>query len=105
MFNNDRNVFSGEPANLGHEKVKLHYVVHYLHRGSFDAWVPPAETDEEKAKVEMYICKLCNRKFRNNLNKKEYPGEDKEMDLFPARGKGLKPPPPLGNGNKGSFYT
>jgi hypothetical protein len=52
--------------------VKLHYVVHYLHRGAFNHIVPELQGDD-RAKVEGYECNVCGKKFKNNVAKSEYP--------------------------------
>ena len=62
---------SGKPANLPIQKIKLHYVVHYLHRGTFNDIIPDLEGDEKK-KVEAYECNICQKKFRNNVQKGEF---------------------------------
>lgn len=63
----------GRPANLAMDKMKLHYVVHYTFRGTWDNLVPK-ENEEELGKIEVYQCNMCQRRFRNNHNKKQYPG-------------------------------
>jgi len=55
------------------DKIKLHYVVHYTFRGWWDYVVPKEK--EELGKIETYECLLCKRRFRNNHNKKQYPGK------------------------------
>ena len=54
-------------------KVKLHYVVHYLHRGTFNHIIPDLQ-GKEKQKVDAYECNICQKKFKNNVQKGEYPG-------------------------------
>merc|ERR1712110_1100187 len=34
----------------------------------------PKEKPEELGKIEVYQCLMCQRRFRNNHNKKQYPG-------------------------------
>lgn len=62
-----------KPARLSMDKIKLHYVVHYTFRGTWD-YLVPIEKEEEKGKIEVYQCLMCTRRFRNNHNKKQYPG-------------------------------
>jgi len=64
---------AARPANLTMDKIKLHYVVHYTFRGTWD-YLVPKEKEEEKGKIEVYQCLMCQRRFRNNHNKKQYPG-------------------------------
>ena len=59
-----------KPANLTLEKLKLHYVVHYMLRGTWSDIVPE-EVDE--GRVEAYKCNICQKKFKNNYEKKEFP--------------------------------
>ena len=59
-----------KPANLTLEKLKLHYVVHYMLRGTWSDIVPE-EVDE--GKIEAYQCNICQKKFKNNYEKKEFP--------------------------------
>ena len=61
------------PAELTLEKLKLHYVVHYLYRGTWDHIVPE-EDPALLGKIECYICNICHKRFKNHLEKKEYPG-------------------------------
>ena len=59
-----------KPANLTLEKLKLHYVVHYMLRGTWSDIVPE-EVDE--GRIEAYKCNICQKKFKNNYDKKEFP--------------------------------
>ena len=43
----------GRPAELNVDKVKLHYVVHYINRGMWDHVVP--EEKEKEGKIGEYI--------------------------------------------------
>ena len=55
------------------DKVKLHYVVHYIYRGIWDDIVP--EEGDREGKIDSYVCNACNNKrFKNYLEKQEYPG-------------------------------
>lgn len=55
------------------DKVKLHYVVHYIYRGTWDHIVP--EEGDKEGKIDSYVCNACsNKRFKNYLEKKEYPG-------------------------------
>jgi DNA-directed RNA polymerase subunit RPC12/RpoP len=63
----------GRPAKLPMDQIKLHYVVHYRLRGFWEKLVPK-EKPEELGKIEVYQCLMCQRRFRNNHNKKQYPG-------------------------------
>lgn len=63
----------GRPARLALDKVKLHYVVHYMFRGTWDHIIPE-EDQNDLGRIEHYACNLCQRRFRNNHEKKEYPG-------------------------------
>ncbi len=94
---------AGNPASLPIQKVKLHYVVHYLHRGVFNHIVPEL-TGEERKRVEGYECNICAKKFKNNVTKGEFPARgsfvchlatdhgkildmmrnDKEVDMSPV---------------------
>ena len=62
----------GRPADIGPDKVKLHYVVHYINRGIWDHVVP--EEGEKEGKIDSYNCNVCSKRFKNYLEKKEYPG-------------------------------
>jgi len=61
------------PARMSLDKVKLHYVVHYMFRGTWDHIIPE-EDQNDLGRIEHYQCNLCQRRFRNNHDKKEYPG-------------------------------
>ena len=63
---------SSRPASLAVDKVKLHYVVHYMNRGLWDHIVP--EEGSKEGQIESYVCNACNRRFKNNLEKRSYPG-------------------------------
>ena len=63
----------GHPATMPLDKVKLHYVIHYLHRGLFNYLVPEVP-EEERDRIDYYTCNICKRKFRNAPAKQEYPG-------------------------------
>jgi len=81
---------AGRPARLGIDKFKLHYFVHYMHRGTWDELVPE-EKEEDLGKIEAYHCNLCPRRFRNNHDKKSYPGRGSIMcHLANEHGKLLK---------------
>ena len=60
----------GKPAFLTIEKLQLHYVVHYLLRGTWNSIV---REDADECRIECYQCNICKKRFRNNLEKKEYP--------------------------------
>lgn len=60
----------GKPALLPIEKLKLHYVVHYMLRGTWSDIVPE---EQDESRVEAYKCNLCQKKFKNNYEKKEFP--------------------------------
>lgn len=68
----------GRPARMAVDKCKLHYFVHYMHRGTWDKTVPE-EKEEDLGKIEAYHCNLCLRRFRNNHEKKSYPGRGSMM--------------------------
>jgi len=68
----------GRPARLTIDKFKLHYFVHYMHRGTWDVLVPE-EKEEDLGKIEAYHCNLCPRRFRNNHDKKSYAGRGSIM--------------------------
>ena len=55
----------GRPAVLPVAKVKLHYVVHYLHRGTFNGVVPELH-GEDRERVDAYVCNICQKPFREN---------------------------------------
>ena len=63
----------GEAALLPVDKVKLHYVVHYLHRGAFDRWVPEAESEEEKLRA-FSAAKLLDLKGVDSAELKQFLG-------------------------------
>lgn len=63
----------GRPCQMTADKFKLHYVVHYMHRGFWDELVPE-ENEAEMGKIEAYHCNMCPRRFRNNHNRQSYPG-------------------------------
>ena len=52
--------------------MKLHYVVHYKEFGYWDHIVP--EEGDRQGKIDSYECKSCNKRFNNNLEKKQYAG-------------------------------
>ena len=54
------------------DKIKLHYVVHYINRGLWDHIVP--EEGDREGKIDQYQCNACDRRFKNFLEKQEYPG-------------------------------
>ena len=60
----------GNPAFLPIEKLKLHYVAHYMLRGTWSDIVPE-EVDE--GRVEAYKCNICQKRFKNYYEKKEFP--------------------------------
>ena len=60
------------PALLALDKMSLHYVIHYIKRGTWDHLIPEL-TEEIKRKVEGYQCNVCGKKFRNNPGKGEFP--------------------------------
>ena len=55
----------GRPAVLPVAKVKLHYVVHYLHRGTFNGVVPELH-GEDRERVDAYVCNICQKPFRDH---------------------------------------
>ena len=57
----------GHPEDLNVTSVKLHYVVHYKEFGYWDHIVP--EEGDRAGKIDCYECKVCDKKFRNNLEK------------------------------------
>jgi hypothetical protein len=65
---------AGKPAEISLDKMKLHYVVHYLYRGVWDHIVPE-EAPGSEGKIECYICNICHKRFKNHPEKKEYPGK------------------------------
>jgi len=61
-----------KPALLSTEKLCLHYVIHYINRGTWDHLLAdPSQAD--RARVDGYQCNVCGKKFRNNHSKQEYP--------------------------------
>ena len=52
----------GRPAEIGPDKVKLHYVVHYINRGKWDHIVP--EEGEKEGKIDSYNCNVCSKRFK-----------------------------------------
>ena len=62
----------GRPARLTSDKVRTHYVIHYLHRGLFDDLVPELE-DGERENVVALECGLCGKRFRNRPERREFP--------------------------------
>jgi len=62
-----------KPCLMNSDKISLHYVIHYIKRGVWDNVVPKLE-EADKPRVEAYQCNICNKKFRNNHSKQEYPG-------------------------------
>jgi len=62
-----------KPCLMNMDKISLHYVIHYIKRGIWDSVVPKLE-ESDKPRVEAYQCNICNKKFRNNHSKQEYPG-------------------------------
>jgi hypothetical protein len=44
-----------------------------MFRGSWDHIIPE-EDQNDLGRIEYYQCNLCQRRFRNNHDKKEYPG-------------------------------
>jgi hypothetical protein len=64
----------GRPAELAPDNVKLHYVAHYIQRGSFDHMVK-AVAEGEKYRYEAYECNLCPFKARNDPAKQKFTGE------------------------------
>ena len=59
----------GKPAFLPVEKLKLHYVVHYMLRGTWSDVVPE---EEDESRIEAYKCNLCQKRFKNSYEKKEF---------------------------------
>jgi len=57
----------GHPEDLKVESVKLHYVVHYKEFGYWDHIVP--EEGERAGKIDCYECQVCDKKFKNQLEK------------------------------------
>ena len=51
----------GRPARLAMDKVKLHYVVHYMFRGTWDHIIPE-EDQNDLGRIEYYVCNLCQRR-------------------------------------------
>lgn len=48
-------------------------MVHYIYRGVWDHIVP--EEGEKEGKIDSYVCNACsNKRFKNYLEKREYPG-------------------------------
>jgi len=60
------------PATINYDKMCLHYVIHYIKRGTWDKIIPEI-TEEEKPRIDGYQCNVCNKKFRNNHSRGEYP--------------------------------
>ena len=60
----------GKPAFLPVDKLKLHYVVHYMLRGTWSEIVPE---EEDESRIEAYKCNICQKRFKNNYEKKEFP--------------------------------
>ena len=60
----------GIPAFLTIDKLKLHYVVHYMLRGTWSSIVPE---EQDEGRIEFYQCNICQRRFKNYLTKKEFP--------------------------------
>lgn len=63
----------GKPAKLPLGELKLHYVIHYMYRGTWDNIVSE-EKEDDLGKIELYACNLCERRFKNHHDKKQYPG-------------------------------
>lgn len=61
------------PAELVLDKIKLHCVVHYRMRQTFEYILEPPK-DDGSCGIESYQCGICNRRFRNNPDKREFPG-------------------------------
>ena len=61
------------PALVTHEKMCLHYVIHYIKRGYWQNIIPEL-TERDKQRIEAFQCNVCKKKFRNNHAKGEYPG-------------------------------
>merc|ERR1711874_499662 len=57
----------GHPEDLNVSSVKLHYVVHYKEFGYWDHIVP--EEGDRAGKIDCYECKVCDKKFKNALEK------------------------------------
>jgi hypothetical protein len=64
----------GSPARLPLDKLKLHYVVHFLYTGIWDHIVPEVDAADME-RIECYICNFCHKRFKNMMEKKEYPGK------------------------------
>ena len=60
------------PAVINFDKMCLHYVIHYIKRGTWDTLIPEL-TEQDKPRIEGYQCNACGKKFRNNHTKGEYP--------------------------------
>lgn len=63
----------GKPAKLAAEKLKLHYVVHYLFRDTWNCIVPE-EKPAELGRIELYRCNICQAVYKNHHERKEYSG-------------------------------
>ena len=66
--------YPNRPANLPYSRVKLHYIIHYINRGSWDHIIDEEPADFNERKIESYTCNICNKVCKNNLEKREYPG-------------------------------
>ena len=60
------------PAVINFDKMCLHYVIHYIKRGTWDTLIPEL-TEQDKPRIDGYQCNACGKKFRNNHTKGEYP--------------------------------
>lgn len=61
----------GKPAKLTQEKLKLHYILHYMFRGTWNDIVPE-DNPEDLGRMETYRCNFCNKEYKNNSSKKVY---------------------------------
>jgi len=60
------------PAYISFDKMCLHYVIHYIKRGTWDKLIPELK-EEDKPRIEGFQCNVCAKKFRNNHSRGEYP--------------------------------
>jgi len=60
------------PAYISFDKMCLHYVIHYIKRGTWNKLIPELK-EEDKPRIEGLQCNVCAKKFRNNHSRAEYP--------------------------------
>jgi len=62
-----------KPCQMPYHKVKMHYLIHYVSRGTWDHIVPEP-TEKDRKRIGAYICKACGKVFKNSIERGENEG-------------------------------